>query len=132
MIDLLLRAGASPNVTDEYGTTILHRATQTTTDGEFIARCAAVVSDVNQVDSRGLTAVSEALEEWSPEPEGAKALDPLLALRAAGADLTRVVDRVPLWLFGPEGGLRSDAPAEAAVRLARLRHIVDARRSDFK
>lgn len=131
VINLLLRAGASPDITDEDGTTILHRATQTTTNGEFIARCAAVVSDVDQADGHGVTAVGEALKEWRPEPEGLEAVDPVLALCAAGADLTRVVDLIPAWLLGPDGGLRSDAPAAAVARFAHLREIIATTRRDF-
>ena len=131
VIALLLRAGATPDRADEYGTTILHRATQTTTDGEFIARCAAVIRDVDRTDNSGATALDEALKEWSPEPDWNERLDPLLALIAAGADIFRVADRVPTWLIGHDGALRSDAPFEQASRFDELQRIVMATQAEF-
>ena len=127
----LLCSGATPDRADDCGTTILHRATQTTTDGEFIARCAAVVSNVDRRDSSGATALDEALREWSPEPEWNERLDPLLALFAAGADISRVADRVPAWLIGYQGALRSDVPFEQASRFAELQRIVTATRAEL-
>lgn len=128
VIDLLLRAGANPDAVDVGGTTLVHRAAQTTTDGEFIARCAAVVSDVDRTDRHRETAVDDALGEWSPEPDWQEKVDPLLALRPAGADMARLGDRGPEWLMAAGDGLPSGAPTEAAARFAHLQRIVTSTR----
>lgn len=131
VIDRLLRAGASPDSADEDGNTILHRATQTVSDGEFVARCAGVVRDVNQRGRGGVTAIDQALERWAESDWEEESLDALLAVIAAGADLSTVGDRGPKWLFATDGTLRSDAPSVHVNRIEELQQIVLATRAEF-
>ena len=121
--EALIRAGADPDVTDDQGTTILHRAVQVGHDGEFIVRCAAVVSNGERRDKDGKSAADFALENWDPEPEDDEQLDRLLALCVASADLSLLRGVAPDWLVAEIGQLGVDAPPHYQTRFASLQQI---------
>ena len=130
--DMLIRAGANPDAVDDLGTTLLLRALQVTTDGEFIVRCAAVVSDVTPAANDGTTPVDEALARWSSDPTGEDSVDPLLALRSAGVDLSVAADQIPGWLREPGDELSPNAPPDATLRFGHLRRVFRETRDELR
>lgn len=96
---------------------------QVSIDGEFIAQCAAAVSDVDRPANDGIRPVKEVLKEWFPELTVEEQLDPLLALRATGTDFTSISDSIPSWLIGTGSELGSNAPQEAVERFTGLRQL---------
>ena len=130
-ISVLLRSGANPDSTDANGITILHRATQTTTDGEFIARCAAVVRNVDRPDNSNATALDDAFWRMVSRTGMARAARPPTRIDrrwnrhlACGSSRTRVVDRI-------RRRFTLRRALEQASRFAELQRIVMATRAEF-